>query len=136
MEEVRLADAARFLRHVFIRNLSLPARLGVLTHEQGREQRILVSVDLAVEDDAARPLSRAPVGADDLVRTVDYAVVADRVRAIVGQGHVRLVETLAERIAEDCLRDPRVHLARIRVEKPDVMPDAEAVGVTVERRRR
>ena len=43
-------------------------------------------------------------------------------------------ETLAERIAEACLTDPRVHLARIRVEKLDVFPDLASAGVEIERR--
>ena len=58
------------------------------------------------------------------------------VRGIVAAGHVRLVETLAERIAEACLSDPRVHLARVRVEKLDIFADAASAGVVIERRRR
>jgi len=67
---------------------------------------------------------------------VDYGAIAGRVRAIAAAGHVRLVETLAERIAESCLEDPRVAIARVRVEKLDILPDASSVGVEVERRRR
>ena len=81
------------------------------------------------------PLSRPSVGRDDLRRVVDYEGVADAVRAIVAAGHVMLVETLAERIAESCLADPRVHLARVRVEKLDVFADAASAGVEIERRR-
>jgi dihydroneopterin aldolase len=65
---------------------------------------------------------------------VDYEKVAASVRAIVGAGHVRLVETLAERIAEACLADPRVHVVRVRVEKLDVFADAASAGVEIERR--
>jgi 7,8-dihydroneopterin aldolase/epimerase/oxygenase len=65
---------------------------------------------------------------------VDYEKLADAVRRIVGTGHVRLVETLAERIAEACLTDRRVHLARIRVEKLDIFADATSAGVEIERR--
>jgi dihydroneopterin aldolase len=60
--------------------------------------------------------------------------VADTVRAIVASGHVRLVETLAERIAEACLTDRRVHVARVRVEKLDIFADATSAGVEIERR--
>jgi dihydroneopterin aldolase len=67
---------------------------------------------------------------------VDYEQLADRVREIVAAGHVRLVETLAERIAEICLADRRVHLARIRVEKLDIFADATSAGVEIERRQR
>jgi dihydroneopterin aldolase len=73
---------------------------------------VRINVDLGVEDDGARPISRTGVGRDELTRVVDYEQVANAVRRIVATGHVRLVETLAERIAEACLSDPRVHLAR------------------------
>jgi dihydroneopterin aldolase len=135
IESLHIADAARGLRHTFLRDLVLEAAIGVYAHEQGRSQRIRVNVDLGVADDGARGQSRASVGKDDLARVVDYAKVADRVRAIVAAGHVQLVETLAERLAEACLEDPRVRLARVRVEKLDVLPDGASAGVEVERRR-
>lgn len=135
METPRIADAARGLRHVFLRDLVLPASIGVHPHEHAAPQRVRINVDLGVEDDGARALSRPSVGRDDLRRVVDYEGVADAVRAIVAAGHVMLVETLAERIAESCLSDPRVHLARVRVEKLDVFADAASAGVEIERRR-
>jgi 7,8-dihydroneopterin aldolase/epimerase/oxygenase len=135
MDTKRIADAARGLRHVFLRDLVLPASIGVHAHEQRGHQRIRVNVDLGVRDDAAGRLSRAAVGRDELSRVVDYEAIANRVRAIVATGHVRLVETLAERIAEACLEDARVDLARIRVEKLDVFADAASAGVEIERRR-
>jgi len=135
METPRIADAARGLRHVFLRDLVLPASIGVHPHEHAAPQRVRINVDLGVEDDGARALSRPSVGRDDLRRVVDYEGVADAVRAIVAAGHVMLVETLAERIAESCLADPRVHLARVQVEKLDVFADAASAGVEIERRR-
>ena len=134
MESARIASSTQALRHVFLRDLVLPARIGVHPHEHAAPQRVRINVDLGVADDGARPLSRAPVGKDELSRVVDYEVVADTVRAIVDAGHVRLVETLAERIAEACLADRRVHLARIRVEKLDIFADAASAGVEIERR--
>jgi len=136
MQTQRIADAARGLRHVFLRDLVLPASVGVHPHERRRPQRLRINVDLGVLDDGAAPLSRAPVGRDELSRVVDYEALANRVRNIVAAGHVRLVETLAERIAEACLEDPRVELARIRVEKLEVFADAQSAGVEVERHRR
>ncbi|MBN8889799.1 MAG: diguanylate cyclase [Rhodospirillales bacterium 70-18] len=136
METQRIADAALGLRHVFVRDMVLPASIGVYPQEHDTPQRIRVNVDLAVADDGALALSRAPVGRDELSRVVDYGAVADAVRRIVAAGHVRLVETLAERIAESCLTDERVVSARIRVEKLDIFADATSAGVEIERRRR
>ena len=139
METARIADAALGIRHVFVHGLVLPARIGVFATEEGRTQRVRIAVDLGVVDamasGGARNLSRAGVGRDELARVVDYSVIVDRVRAIVAAGHVRLVETLAERIAEACLEDGRILSARVRVEKLDIYPDAEGVGVEIERRR-
>lgn len=135
METQPMASSARALRHMFLRDMVLTASIGVHPHEHTSPQRVRINVDLGVEDDGAQPLSRSPVGRDELARVVDYEKLAERVRAIVGSGHVRLVETLAERIAETCLTDRRVHVARVRVEKLDIFADAASAGVEVERRR-
>ncbi len=128
------ASAEGGLRHVFLRDMVLVARIGVHPHEQRGAQRVRINVDLAVEDPGARDAALA-VGADELARVVDYQAVAGRVRAMVAAGHVRLAETLAERIAAACLDDDRVRLVRVTVEKLDVFADAASAGVAVERRR-
>lgn len=135
MDSGRIASAARQLRHIFLRDMVLKANIGVHPHEHGMTQRVRINVDLGVEDEPARGVSRAAVTRDRLSRVVDYEAVADRVRAIVSAGHVILVETMAERIAESCLEDSRVQLARVRVEKLDVFIDAASAGVEIERRR-
>jgi dihydroneopterin aldolase len=135
MEERRLADAALGWRHVFVRGLTVAGRIGVGADERAQPQRLRISVDLAVHDDAARNLSRPRISRDELSHVVDYSAVAAEVRRIVGLEPINLVETLAERIAEACLLDARIHVARVRVEKPDVMVDADSVGVEIERRR-
>jgi dihydroneopterin aldolase len=114
-------------RRVFIRDLELEASIGVHAHEKARPQRIRISIDLSVREGGEI--------ADDIRNVVSYETVIERVRRIVAQGHVHLVETLAERIARDCLADDRVVSARIRVEKPDIVPNAASVGVEIERRR-
>jgi dihydroneopterin aldolase len=134
MNAPRLANAAARLRHVFLRDMVLMASVGVHAFEHNATQRVRINIDLAVTDDGAAPMSRAAPGRDELARVVDYEQVANRVRAIVGAGHVRLVETLAERLAEACLEDQRVRSVNVRVEKLDILPDAASVGVEIERR--
>src|SRR3954470_24844972 len=94
MDAQPIASSTRALRHVFLRDLVLAASIGVHPHEHAVPQRVRINLDLGVEDDGARLLSRKPVGRDELSRVVDYEKVADTVRAIVAAGHVRLVETL------------------------------------------
>jgi dihydroneopterin aldolase len=121
------------LRHVFVRDMVLAASIGIYPHEHQDRQRVRINVDLAVDDEAA--LAGLAVGADELPRVVNYEKIVAAVRAIAGSEHTRLVETMAERIAAACLTDARVKIARIRVEKLDIFPDAASAGVEVERRR-
>lgn len=115
------------VRHVFLRDMVLVASIGWYPHEHDRPQRVRLNVDLGVDDDLDT--------SDALDQVVSYETVATAVRAIVLAGHIRLVETLAERIAASCLVDPRVRFVRVQVEKLDVFADAAAAGVAIVRRR-
>jgi 7,8-dihydroneopterin aldolase/epimerase/oxygenase len=121
-----VASGKARLRHVFVRDLEIIALLGVHEHEQRKAQRIIVNIDLSVREGSGDLV-------DDIKNVVSYEVVVRRVETIVAQGHVHLVETLAERIAEACLADERVSAARVRIEKPDIIPNARSVGVEIER---
>jgi dihydroneopterin aldolase len=72
---------------------------------------------------------------DDLTNVLSYDAVIAAIKRLVADGHINLVETLAERIAETCLADHRVTHVRVSVEKLEVEPDAAGVGVEIERRR-
>ena len=113
---------------ILVRDLMLTARIGLHQHERLASQRIRVNLDLTVADEG-------PID-DDYDKVVCYGELVTGVRHVVGAGHVNLVETLAERIAAMCLADRRVLGARVRVEKLDVFPEAESVGVEIERFRR
>jgi 7,8-dihydroneopterin aldolase/epimerase/oxygenase len=121
-----IANAAKGIRHLLVRDLMLAARIGVHPHEHGAPQRVRLNLDLGVVE-SEQPL------ADDLAQVVDYEALIERVRALVAGGHVNLVETLAERVATLCLADPRVRSARVRIEKLDAIADAAAVGVEIHR---
>ncbi|MRG72257.1 dihydroneopterin aldolase [Alphaproteobacteria bacterium HT1-32] len=122
-----LADSTASLRHVFIRDLVVTCDIGVHPHEHGNPQRVRLNLDLAVREIEA-PLH------DDLDNVVCYEEIVNRVTGLVLDGHVNLVETLAERIAASCLKDPRVRIARVRVEKLDVFENAASVGIEIERK--
>ncbi len=121
------------LRHVFVHDMLLDASIGVYAHEHRQTQRIRVNVDLAVTEDPNAEAERA-LGREDVEHVVDYQRVAQLVRGTIRAGHIKLVETLAERIANGCLLlDRRIRIARVKIEKLEVFADAMAVGVTIER---
>ncbi len=122
----RIADAGRRIRHVFVRDLMLDGQIGIHAHEQGVHQRLRINIDLSVID-------RHPLPADHIEHVVCYQEVVDGTTAIVRRGHVNLVETLAEEIAQDALAIPDVVAVRVRVEKLDAFANVASVGVEIER---
>jgi dihydroneopterin aldolase len=107
---------------VFVTGLKVQAEIGVYRHEIGRVQPLVVDVELDVPT----------AGADRLSETLNYETILVAARAIAGAGHIDLVETFAQRLAQACLADDRVSKARVRVEKPLALaPDAVAAGVEI-----
>lgn len=121
--------AADALYVVRLRGLVVDFRIGIHPHERDASQRVRVDVTV----DARRPEGGFR---EDYRRVYCYERLAKGIRALAGGGHIGLVETLADRIAELAMSDPRARRAEVSVEKLDVFPDAEAAGVTVTRRRR
>lgn len=123
----RIADARNRISHVFIRDLVLPVFIGVHDFEREATQPVRFNIDLAVDD------ADHPVG-DTIADVVNYETVTDGIRTLIAEGHVILVETMAERIADMALStNKRVRSVRVRVEKLDIVAEAESVGVEIER---
>lgn len=120
------APANLSLRHVFVRDLLLEARIGVYAHEREAAQPVRLNLDLWVAE------ASAPLG-DQLDNVLCYQAIVDEVTAIIAGGHINLVETLAERIAASLLRDPRARSVRVQVEKLQAVANAASVGIAIER---
>ena len=123
-----VASAASRVRHVFVRDLECLALIGIYEQEKIKAQRIIVNIDLSVSE------SDGPMS-DDISHVVSYEIIAKKVESMLAEGHINLVETLCEKIAQSCLKDKRVLAARVRVEKPDIISNARSVGVEIERGR-
>jgi len=123
---IQQTQPADTTRQVFIKGLILPALIGVHRHEKDGRQRVRINLDMDVVE--ANGLTQ-----DRLAEVVCYEDVVVSIRKIVATGHINLVETLAELIADRCLEDPRVKKVKVRVEKIDVFADATSVGVEIER---
>lgn len=116
-------------RTVFVRDLELPAKIGVHSHEKIDSQLIRINVEMeTVSDDT-------PID-DNIRNVVCYEDVVNGITDIIAAGHINLVETLAEKIAVYCLLDERVVRVKVRVEKPHIIAEAASVGVEIERYQR
>ena len=120
-----------FLDHIELRGPRLVGRVGVLDLERAQDQPL--EIDLVLTADLA------PAGAsDDLADTVDYGAVCATVAAVVGDGHVALLERLAARVAESVLAaDARIAAVEVTVRKlrPPVPVDLATSAVRIRRDR-
>ncbi len=81
--------------------------------------------------------TRAAAASDDLQETVDYGTLVAAVKRAIEDDPVDLIETLAQRIADVCLADPRVAWTEVTVHKPDAPIEAtfSDVALTIHRSR-
>jgi len=98
------------------------------------EQLTGVHLDVDVE---IRTDTRAAAASDRVEDTVDYARLVEICRRVVENERHHLVETVAERLAETLLDEPRAASVRVRVAKrPPLAAAVDRFSVTVERQRR
>lgn len=109
---------------IFVHDYVLEVEIGVHHNEKGVTQRVRFSVDIDVTPNPSA-LN------DDIERTLDYDYVINGIKAIISRGHINLVETLAEEVAQHCLAHPRAARVTVNIEKLD--KDPGAVGVKVVR---
>lgn len=113
---------------IHIDSIAFYAHHGVPDEEQRIGHRYEVDVSLRLDLlEAGR--------SDDLNRSVDYKLVAHRIAEIGTKEQFRLLEALAERIAEVLLSEFDLRSIRVRVRKlqPPFELIAAWVGVEIER---
>ena len=110
---------------IFVHDFVLPVSIGAFDREHLKPQQVRFTVDACV----TRP-GRMP---ERLHEVFSYDLITDGIRAIVAQGPIHLVETLAERIAALVLAHPQILSVTVRVEKLDVIPGSVGVQITRER---
>jgi len=108
---------------VFIEKLNVPFHIGVTEEERIFAQPVHIDVECELRD--------AVVAGDEVSQSLSYSTLAEKIRALAGDGRVRkLLETLAAHIADACLEDARIRVVVISLRKLGKIHDADAVGVT------
>ena len=108
------------LDRIELRGLRVFARHGVLEAERQSGQEFIIDAVLWLD-------TRPAAAGDDVSKTVDYGALADRLVHLAKEPPVRLIETLAERLAAGCLSEPLVAEVEITVHKPQA-PIAHPFG--------
>jgi dihydroneopterin aldolase len=116
--------------HIVIEQLEFRGRCGVTAEERARPQLLAVDLELNWRPEASG-LS------DDLVRTIDYATVTQRVVDIGTAQESRLLETLAERLLAALFEEFPISRVKLWLRKlhPPISFVTRSVGIRIERTR-
>lgn len=95
-----------------------------------RRSRREVAIDVRLRGDFRRAAR-----SDRLADAVDYAVIRERIVRAAAAGRRRLLEKLAQDVADVCLADKRIASVEVAVEKTGMFPDGSRVAVELRRAR-
>ena len=107
-----------------IKNLRLRTVIGVYEWERVQPQEVLLNIDLEFDGTRAGQ-------SDRLEDTIDYKALKRRVLDEVEASSFQLLERLATRVLEIIHEDPRIHSARVEIDKPGALRFADSVSVEV-----
>ena len=113
-------------RKIFINGLKVDAQIGVYDFEHGQTQPLLIDFEMKVEE-PDNPVS------DSIEDVVCYNKISQEIFSIIDEGHIGLVETLAERINDIAMRHPMAIDSKVCIKKLNAIERADAAGVEIYR---
>ena len=111
---------------ILVNNLVLKALIGIHDFEKNKKQKISISLSIKVSDDLKKT-------EDNIENVVSYEHIVNDIKSIVNEGHIGLLETLAERITKICFSEKRILSVRVKIEKLEVFKETESVGIEIYR---
>jgi dihydroneopterin aldolase len=121
--EARLAEC----RRVSIDGLTLETSLGVYAFEKAAKRTVVIDVELWI------PLALSTPVQDHLAEVVNYEEFHDMIVHIVSEGHVHLIESLADRLADALMAHVAVSAVHVRVAKMGVFADCRSISIDARR---
>ncbi|SNS64459.1 dihydroneopterin aldolase [Sphingomonas laterariae] len=109
-------------RRIFLEDFNLPVDIGFHDFEVGTPQRLVVNVEVWVDEASfAREDNAAAAWNYDFLRT--------EIKRLADSGRFNLQETLARAIYDLIAARAGVTALRVSTRKPDIYPDCAGVGV-------
>ncbi|MFK7909634.1 MAG: dihydroneopterin aldolase [Akkermansiaceae bacterium] len=110
---------------IIIKGLRVSCCVGVPDQERSQPQELLLNVTLC-------PFSDPDPLEDDIARTIDYHAVTLDIERVALARPRKLIETLAEDVASEVLKNFAASRVTIEIEK-FILPNTRSVGVRITR---
>ena len=104
---------------IFVKNFITYCLIGVYPEEKKNKQKIKVSVKLNI---------KRTIPSDKLSSTVCYQNILNTLENIHNYGHIKLVETLANKLVEEFKKINDVTKIKIKIVKCDISKENTDVG--------
>jgi len=114
---------------ISLKDLRFECILGTLPFERETEQPVILNVSVWLD---FAPAARN----EDLIHSIDYAQLADNLKAFIRQAKFLLEETLVLETAKFILKNyPKAQAAEVRICKPKAIPDCAGAESSIVVRR-
>ena len=111
---------------IFIEEMKIETIIGVSEWERALPQTLLIDLEMT--------LPKMTSATSDLITdTIDYAVVSERIKSISSNHTFKLLEPLAYLIIETLEKEFKSPWIKLKISKPQILPQVKAVGVIFEK---
>jgi dihydroneopterin aldolase len=111
---------------VFIKQLQVISTIGVYGWEKTVQQKLYFDLEMAFDNKPA-------ANSDDINQALNYFSVSERVNQFAQQHQFELIETMAEQVAALIMNEFSVPWIKLTLHKPGALPNAQSLGVQIER---
>lgn len=114
---------------IVINDLDVMMHIGVTAEERAMAQKVIFNFKAEINP-------TIHWRNDDMAGVVSYVDIIDTIENIATQHKdIKLLETLAEMILEECFGNPQIKNITLEINKPDIIKNVRSVGVEFYRER-
>lgn len=113
---------------IYIEQMEIRTIIGTLEHERKAKQALILDIELHGDFSYAGKN-------DDLEYTVNYSEVEEKVMSLVQNSSFKLIEALAEAVAQLCLSFEMAKTVKVKITKPGAAKYARNIALKISRSR-
>ena len=117
-----------YRRKILISDLTLLISIGIHDFEKTKKQEVKFNINIDINP------SLVP-NEDNLNSIVNYETIVKTITKLTKNKHYELLETLAEDIFDQLLKDINIQKIKLKIEKTQIIKNTSAVGIEITKKR-
>ena len=115
-------------KKILINELILDLKLGYYDFEKEKAQKVKFSLEIDYQD-------KKPSNDKDLRSIVNYATIVKLIKKLIKKKHYNFLETLAEAVFDELLKDKRIGKIMLKIEKMEILKECSSVGIQITKKK-